>query len=153
MVCVLFNAGRKDELTSECRLRIKAGLTIENATLCLVGEKTWLMKTICSDRFIIELNNCSDTIGNIREIEKFARQEGFHDILIISSSYHLRRIKLLLNIIGLEADVRAAEDIMGVKKAISFTEPLIYFATLIFWKLRIINKQKIKGEVNIQKKL
>jgi len=143
LVCVLFNAGKGDELTQQCRERILAGLTFENPILCFVGAKTWLMKTICPDKIVIELNNCSDTVGNIKEIKKFIKGKNFIEILIISNHYHLRRIKLLMKIFNLEANVESAEEIIGIKNKISLVEYFLYLFTYIFWIVGFIKTKEV----------
>ncbi len=141
LVCVLFNAGKNNELTRQCRERIQAGLTFENSTLCFVGENTGLMRTMCPDKTVIELNNCNDTAGNIREISKFAENKNFSEIIIVSHYYHLYRIRILLKIFKLAAKSVAAEDILKIKRRKSFLEYGLILGTRFCWFLWLLKKQ------------
>jgi len=138
LVCVLFNAGKKDELTAQCRERIQAGLAFENVALCFVGAKTEIMKTTCPNKIVIELNNCSDTIGNIREIAKFSKDRNFSKISIISHHYHLARIRILLNIFKLKAELISAEDVLGIKRRKSSLEYGLILGTIFYWFLGMV---------------
>lgn len=133
LVCVLFNAGKNNALTQQSQERIQAGLAFKNSTLCFVGAKTWLMKTVCpNNKTVIELNNCNNTAGNIREISKFTKNNNFTEIIIISHYYHLRRIGILLKIFGLNANLVACEDIIKIKKRKSLLEYGLILGTKLY---------------------
>jgi len=141
MICVLFNAGKKDELTEQCQERIRAGLAFNDSTLCFVGAKTWLMKTACPERPVIELDDCHNTVGNIREIKKFWKDKDFSEILIISNHYHLPRIRLLLKIFNLSAGAMFASEAATVEKTdpqysaeLQVSENVEGLGTETYWK-------------------
>ena len=140
LVCVLFHAGKGNALTQQCQERIRAGLTLENTTLCFVGAKTGTMKTMCPDKVVVELNNCNDTIGNIREISAFTKNKKFAEIIIISHHYHLHRIGILLKIFKLDAKLVSAEEVLGIKKRKSFLEYGLIVGTDLYWLWQLVRK-------------
>jgi len=84
---------------------------------------------------LIELNNCSSTFGNIREIYKYTKNKNFKEILIISNSYHLKRIEFILRNYELDWKTESAEKILGIKPNKGFIETpkfiINYFYCLI----------------------
>ena len=134
-IFILFNAGRRGELTNDCRLRIDAGRRL-HGQLCYVGRDTKIMKKYFDGIHVEELNNCHDTIGNIREIKRFIEdknngKENSMEAIIVSNFYHLRRIELILNKFNLPAKLISAEEILKKRKRISLFEPLRLIYTMI----------------------
>ena len=117
LICVLYNKGKKNELTDDCRVRIKAGLKLKNknSLLCFVGAEIEVMKKYCLDIKPIELNKCSSTFGNIREIYKYTKNKNFKEIIIISNNYHLKRIEFILRNYNLNWKIKSAEKILKIK--------------------------------------
>ncbi len=141
LVCVLFNVGKKNDLTQQCRERIQAGLNFEDSALCFVGANTRLMKTVCPNKTVIELNNFIDTAGNIREISKFTKNKNFSEIIIISHYYHLCRIGILLKVFRLNAKLVACENVLKIKKARrNFLEYGLILGTMFLSIFRIKEK-------------
>jgi uncharacterized SAM-binding protein YcdF (DUF218 family) len=128
LICILYNKGKNQELTDDCRLRIEAGLKLwdKNAKICYVGAETEVMKRFYSNEEIIELNQCHSTFGNIREIFKFIQNQNFGKIIIISNNYHLNRIKLFLRRFKLNWEVRGAENVLKIKSRRNFGELIKY---------------------------
>lgn len=134
-IFILFNAGRRGELTDDCRLRIDAGKQLLGQ-LCYVGRDTKIMKKYFGNIHIEELNNCHDTVGNIREIKQFIEdknngKENLTEATIVSNFYHLRRIELILNKFNLPAKLISAEEILKKRKKIDLFEPLRLIYTMI----------------------
>lgn len=140
LICVLFHAGKGNALTQQCQERVQSGLVFENATLCFVGAKTEIMKTLCPNKSVVELNCCNDTIGNIREIAKFIKNKNFTEIVILSHHYHLHRIGILLKIFKLDAKLVSAEEVLGIKKRKSFLEYGLILGTYFYWLGRLGKK-------------
>ena len=140
---MLYNAGRKDELTLQTEERIIAGCSISQK-LCFVGANTELMKKFCSPNkvnIIAELNNCDDTIGNIREIKKFLDNNEYERVYIITHDYHQRRVEHLLDYFKLnrnEVAVIPAESMLGIKNRKDFVEFFKLVYTLFLIKLKLI---------------
>lgn len=135
-IFILFNAGKANELTPDCQIRIEAGKKIDGQ-LVYVGKNTALMKKYFNNNHIIELNNCCDTIGNIREIKKFLAnyKNEKSEIIIISNNYHLRRIIYIMNEFNLSAQLLSAEKILGLKAIICPIEILRLLYTFLVIKI------------------
>ena len=142
LVCVLYNKGEEGKLTLETQERIIASCKISKK-LCFVGAGAKSMSDYASlngAETIAILDNCSSTIGNIKEIKKFVEENHqYKEVVIISHRYHLNRIDYLCRFFDLKAKSLGADFInVNSKIKINYLEPAKFLYTKLLKLLNLL---------------
>lgn len=131
IIFVLHNGHHVDELSYDCEIRLRAASLMarknQDAAVCFVGgggiSGSAVMKNFWKRGYpelknrleiMSKINNTADAFKRIAEYVADLAEGG--KVSIISSAYHVRRMRFFKKKFGLKADIVAAEDVLMTDK-------------------------------------
>ncbi len=152
IIFVFHNGQKSGELTYDCKLRIRAArqIALENPTakICFVGgggiagasemQKFWQENYPELTNELCQLEKANNTADGVREIADYVlnHKKEEIEIILISSSYHIKRIKLFAERYCLKVSFIAAEDILIVTN--DFSEEIKKYRDSFSYSWKII---------------
>lgn len=103
-----------------------------NFVLYSRNKKDFELRKRAADNDAIVIGGYSSTIGNAHDL----LQQNYDEAIVITNTYHVPRVKLVMDHYGVHGKVIAAEKILGLVSRQSLTEPLKMFLTVIFVKVQ-----------------
>lgn len=103
------------------------------------NKKDFELRKRAAGNDAIVIGGYSSTIGNAHDI----LQQSYNDAIILTSNYHVPRVKLIMDHYGVHGEVISAEKILGLVSRRSLIEPLKMFITVVFVKVHnLVYKSK-----------
>lgn len=157
-IFVFHNGFKRGVITFDCRLRIEAArqVALENsaAIVCFVGgggisgaqdmKKFWRENYPELTNELFQLGKASNTAGSVGEIAEYVlNYQEEKEIILISSSYHIKRIEFFAKRYGMHASIVAAENILETTREFKdevrkYRNSFQYFWKLVMEKIAIL---------------